>query len=293
MKTAISQLGYLGIGVSDLRRWDGFARDILGMEAVEQGSDGTHFYRIDDHHHRLAVHPDGRDDIAYAGWQVADADELRDVAQRLESLGADISWADPAVTRDRKVSALFATRDPNGIPVEVYCGALMRREQPFNSPRGLAGFVAGDLGLGHMVLCVDDYEDSLRFYRDGLGLRTSDYIDMDIGATDPLSVAFLHAGPRHHSLALLKMDAPKRLHHFMLQVAHVDDVGTTYDLCRAKDISVTRSLGRHTNDRMFSFYMQSPSGFEVEFGHGGLLIDDDTWQVQRHEAPSIWGHQSS
>jgi hypothetical protein len=53
---------------------------------------------------------------------------------------------------------------------------------------------------------------------------------------------------------------------------------------------VARSLGRHTNDRMISFYARSPSGFEVEYGYGGHLVDDATWEPGELAAVSSWGH---
>jgi hypothetical protein len=42
---------------------------------------------------------------------------------------------------------------------------------------------------------------------------------------------------------------------------------------------------------MVSFYLRTPSGFEVEFGHGARTVDDATWRVARHDAPSSWGHK--
>ncbi|MEZ5167374.1 MAG: hypothetical protein R2695_13135 [Acidimicrobiales bacterium] len=51
-------------------------------------------------------------------------------------------------------------------------------------------------------------------------------------------------------------------------------------------------LGRHTNDHMISFYCESPDGFFVEFGWGGLQIPEPTdvpmYQITR---PSFWGHR--
>jgi hypothetical protein len=44
---------------------------------------------------------------------------------------------------------------------------------------------------------------------------------------------------------------------------------------------------------MTSFYVRSPSGFLMECGWGGLLIDPDRWQAGEMTAGgSIWGHQS-
>jgi len=54
---------------------------------------------------------------------------------------------------------------------------------------------------------------------------------------------------------------------------------------------VVSTLGRHSNDQMVSFYMSTPSGFEVEYGWGGRLVDDAVWQVQRHDRGTLWGHK--
>jgi len=51
------------------------------------------------------------------------------------------------------------------------------------------------------------------------------------------------------------------------------------------------TLGRHTNDQMFSFYVRSPAGFSVEYGWGARVIDDNKWQVQLHRTGSVWGHR--
>jgi hypothetical protein len=87
--------------------------------------------------------------------------------------------------------------------------------------------------------------------------------------------------------------APKRLHHFMLQLQTLDDVGSTYYLCQDQGVPITMNLGRHTNDHMTSFYMRTPSGFAVEYGWGAREVDDATWQVQLHTSGSIWGHQGN
>ena len=148
----------------------------------------------------------------------------------------------------------------------------------------LSGFVADEQGLGHITMTVDNLEQSLHFYRDVLGLRMSDWIrpQPERGVASTLNLAFLHCNPRHHSLAFLQMKLPKRLHHFMVQVYQLDDVGNTYYLCQRNNIPIDLTLGRHTNDQMLSFYMKSPSGFDVEFGWGAIEIDDTNWTVQLH-----------
>ena len=102
----------------------------------------------------------------------------------------------------------------------------------------------------------------------------------------------MHCNRRHHSLALVAAPEPT-LYHFMLEALTLDDVGYTLDRHTETDTPLSTGLGKHTNDHMVSFYSISPSGFEVEFGFGGLLIDDATWTVSQITKPSLWGHQRS
>ena len=52
------------------------------------------------------------------------------------------------------------------------------------------------------------------------------------------------------------------------------------------------SLGRHANDLMTSFYVRTPSGFEIEFGSGGRLMDMQAGEpVGQYSETSIWGHR--
>lgn len=286
----VTQLGSIGFEVSDMPAWERFATDTLGLELAGTDGDGTTFLRMDENHHRIALQSGSRDDLAYAGWEVPDEAALRSVAERLAALGVEVTWGSAEEAQARRVVSLIKLRDPNGLATEVHCGPLVLAKKPFRSPRAIQGFEAGRLGLGHIVLSVDDYDASLRFYRDGLGLRVTDFIEFDMGEAGKSRVAFLHCGPRHHSVAIVQYAAPKRLHHFMLQVRDMDDVGTTYDLCKERGVPIMSSLGCHTNDRMVSFYASTPSGFQVEYGYGGVEVHDEEWQVQLHHEASIWGH---
>jgi 2,3-dihydroxybiphenyl 1,2-dioxygenase len=288
---AVTQLGYLGIGVSDIVAWKDFATAVLGMEIAETDADGSLFLRMDDYHHRFVIHPGGNDDLAYAGWQVKDEAALEEIGERLGEAGIAVAHGTPAETDARRVLGLIKLRDPNGIATELYYGPLINFETPFVSPRAISGFVAGDQGLGHIVVIPKDVDESLRFYRDLLGMRISDVVEAEVAPGVKLRFPFLHCNPRHHSIALIPAPLPRKLQHFMVQLNSVDDVGATYCLCEDRGAQITAGLGRHLNDQMFSFYVKSPSGFDVEYGWGARTVDDTTWQVQKHAGASVWGHR--
>ena len=135
------------------------------------------------------------------------------------------------------------------------------------------------------MLGTASYEETRAFYLDLLGFRISDV--MRYGDRD---IVFARCNPRHHSLALVPADTPA-LYHFMLEVDSIDDVGRTLSHHRSHGIPVSMDVGRHTNDGMFSFYSRSPSGFDVEFGCQGILVDEATWTVDEITSASVWGHE--
>jgi biphenyl-2,3-diol 1,2-dioxygenase len=290
---SVTQLGYLGLSVSDLNAWRKFATEVLGLEASD-GDGGALLLRMDEHHHRFILASGSEDDVSFVGWEVSDQCALRELSEQLKQAGVAAAAGTTEEAHLRGVAEFIKFRDPSGIATEAYYGPLMTFERPFKSPRAISGFETGTMGLGHIVVRVDDAERSLHFYRDLLGMRISDFIEMRMRRgrpTDAIMLTFMHCNPRHHSIAFGNVPAQKRLLHFMLQVKSLDDVGSTYYLAQDREIPITGSLGRHTNDHMMSFYMRSPSGFEIEYGYGARTVDDATWKVQRHEAPSIWGHR--
>jgi hypothetical protein len=84
---------------------------------------------------------------------------------------------------------------------------------------------------------------------------------------------------------------PKRIHHFMVQASDMNDVGLAYDRCLNAGVPIMMGPGHHPNDQMFSFYCVTPSGFGLEFGWGGIVIDDANWEVRTYSQPSDWGHR--
>ena len=124
-------------------------------------------------------------------------------------------------------------------------------------------------------------------------MAQSDWLEMEIAEGIELEVRFYHCNPRHHTLALAKapFDLPQTLHHLMVETNHRDDVGAAFDRAWASGLAIPNGLGLHDNDGMFSFYVASPAGFQVEVGHGARIITDDWDDNRRYDRISAWGHQ--
>jgi 2,3-dihydroxybiphenyl 1,2-dioxygenase len=282
----VSQLAYLGIGVSNPARWQSFAADVLGMQVVS-GDEDTTYLRMDEHHHRIALHAGGDDDVLYIGLQAPTHSAYEEGQAALRAAGVSLTHGTPAEIASRHVIDLVKF-ESGGVPFELAIGANTRWDPPFRAGRAMSGFKTGALGFGHVVLRSETPEDSVTLLTHALGFRISDYIGRMI---------FLHCNPRHHSIAFQPRSVAgprsrgKKLWHFMVETNSLDDVGAALDLAAKTGTRLATSLGRHTNDQMVSFYMVTPSGFEVEYGWGGRLIDDAIWQVQRHDRGTLWGHK--
>jgi 2,3-dihydroxybiphenyl 1,2-dioxygenase len=274
----VTQLGYLAFEVRSLDSWRTFAEKTLGLTVGEEIEGGGFTLRMDGHRQRFFVEPGELDDVACIGWQVADAATLNVLAARLPGSRRGT----PEECARRHVAALLKVEDPAGIPLELYYGPALAP-----APVG-SKFVADALGLGHVVVGADDPAHSIAFYQDVLGFRLSDYVRCTYFGHE-VDIAFFHVNGRHHSLAIGKRHQ-KRMHHFLLEVEQVDDVGRAFDRALRNKVPIAQTLGKHPNDHMFSFYALTPSGFQFEYGHGGLLIDDAVWQSTVHDRISDWGH---
>lgn len=285
MSTEIRGLGYIVVDATDLDAWETFATEIFGMAVAERTDDMLRL-RIDDKCYRFDIRKADRDGVAVIAWEVAGAAQLEEIAQRLQGLGYDVERVDPRQAyADRLVSGLIGFTDPDGVRVEIFYG-FKEDKDVFVSPTG-ARFVTGTGGMGHVFQLVSDDSAYEKLYFDALGFKFSDYIDFG-----PIAATFTHCNPRHHSMAFAAVPGvPPMLGHVMLEVDDIDTVGRAYHkVFEEKRAPIAMTLGRHSNDDMISFYTRTPSGFQIEFGTGGLLIDDETWLPPRYDVPSFWGH---
>ncbi|TMK46470.1 MAG: biphenyl 2,3-dioxygenase, partial [Alphaproteobacteria bacterium] len=275
-------LGYAGFGSDKLEDWRQFGTSLVGLQAVERGNSQLSF-RMDDRKQRIVIDRAMGEGARFFGWEVADAAALDALAARLEAVGVAVT-AEPVERADnRRVRALISFRDPAGNRLEAFYGAEID-ETPFKPGRSISGFRTGPLGLGHVVLTVENIDAVMPFYVDVLGFRLSDFIEK------PFRAYFFHINPRHHSLALIE-SGKNGMHHLMVELFSLDDVGQSYDVALSEENRVGVTLGRHTNDFMTSFYAKTPSSFMVECGWGGREIDPATWQpIEMTDGPSLWGH---
>lgn len=294
----IRSLAYLRIEATDVPAWREYGLKVLGMVEGKgsggAGPDGALYLRMDDFPARLVIEPGEHDRLSAAGWECANAAGLQDIRTALDRAGVPYREASTAELADRRVDEMITFADPSGNRLEVFHGAALEHRRVV-SPYGHR-FVTGEQGLGHVVLSTRDDAEALHFYRDVLGFQLRDSMRLPpqlVGRPadgPPAWLRFFGCNPRHHSLAFLPMPTPSGIVHLMVEVEGSDDVGLCLDRALRRKVPMSATLGRHVNDKMLSFYMKTPGGFDIEFGCEGLQVEDDGWIARESTAVSLWGH---
>ena len=300
---SLAGLGYVGVDAPDPEGWREFAAEVCGLtpagivpgarpggiampspEAQGLATDGSVYLKMDRRQWRIAIHPSSQAGLAYLGFEVQSVADFERAVEAIGSRGIAIRPGSAEELQARSVERLAVLEDPFGHRLEIFLGPIV--DEIFCSPTGIE-FLTGELGIGHAVLYVPDAQEALEFYRDVLGFRRSDYMTF---GPDGMGIHFLRCTPRHHSLALLQVGDLTGLQHLMMEATTLDAVGKALDRALARGVTISSFLGRHRNDKTVSFYMQGPSGFDIEMGWDGVLVGDDWVEHEFAGGGDEWGH---
>lgn len=284
------QLAYLVVEARRPEAWSRFCQQTVGLAPPLRNGDGSLGWQIDNAAQRLLVQRGRSDDLMALGLEFSSAEALDRRLRRLQLRGVPLQEGDAALCEARRVQRLFWLHDPAGNRIELVLG-LARAEMPFQSAHFERGFNTEPQGFGHVALTCQNPESMAQFYVDALGFGISERLATRFGPIEVRGI-FLHTNQRHHSLALFRLPTRKRLHHFMLEATDMVDVGRAYERALAHGVPQSLGLGQHPQpDGTFSFYAQTPSGFDYEIGWGGQRIEPALWHERRATTTSAWGHQ--
>ena len=179
--------------------------------------------------------------------------------------------------------------DPDGFVVEVVAGQQRqsrladRKEIAWNSAWGrrrigtekrLVRGPAHVERLGHYVVRVTDFSRSEAWYKEHLGLLTSDEIKLPNGAT---CGAFLRCDrgqtpTDHHTVALMQNGEVPGYHHSAYEVRDIDDLMLGHDHLVSLGHVVDMGIGRHLLGSQVFTYWLDPLGQRLEHWTDGDLL---------------------
>lgn len=287
----IRGLAYVVAQSTDMAKWKTYAEGVLGAMTTP-AVDGGLRVKVDERQFRIAVQPGTRDAYVASGWEVQDAAAFNAAIAALEQAGVSMRHGDAALCAQRCVQQLVAFDDPSGNCHEIVWGFKSDFKR-FASPVGVPRFVTGEIGMGHTVLPATAFDATVKFFRDVMGFGLSDIYNFQPAGPDgpTLPIHFLHCNNgRHHSLAFAGFPMESGCVHVMLEVESMPEVGRALDRMSEHGVPLSATLGQHTNDRMISFYMKTPSNFDIELGYGGAVVDWAQHIAHEFTEVSLWGH---
>jgi 2,3-dihydroxybiphenyl 1,2-dioxygenase len=288
----LRSLGYVKVQATDIPQWRRFAFEVLGFAKGSGPDEDALYLRMDERAARIVVVPGDTDKIVSVGWEVRDHAALQRVGAALEHAGVPFKALPQDEADARRVEEVIAFNDPAGNAVEVFHGPVLDHS-PVVTPFG-ARFVTGGQGLGHVVIPALDVPGLFDFYTTTLGFRSRGAFRVPVPPEfGPVRVRFLGINERHHSLAICPATTLRDpgLIHLMVEVDSLDAVGQALDRVNKDGFQLSSTLGRHTNDKMVSFYVRAPGDWDVEFGTDGMTVDETHYTAEEITADSYWGHE--
>ncbi len=286
-------MGYLVVGARNLASWKRFGSEAIGLHLASESEDQLGF-RMDEHARRIIIERRDANDAIALGWQVNDQAALDILLQRLADKNVSVEFLQEEQAARRGVVTLHRFVGPKGLLIELFVEPLIDR-----TPLQIlsSGFNIGRAGLGHISVMSRERDRTIAFWRELFDARISDRIEISSGKSVALDVTFLRVNERHHSVAIAATRGPAidmfptRVQHFNIEVATLDDLTATFERCRELGYKISRNIGQHPNDKELSFYLPTPSGFDIEIGWDALVVDEAQWQSDRvYDRMSNWGH---
>ena len=287
-----TRMGYVVIESAHLDRWTAFLEEGIGLHKQHVDSNLIAF-RMDEFQRRVMVTHGPAEDIAAVGWQLENKQVLETVLKRMQKHGIQCQASTPEQAAARGVKEYWSFLGPKRMVIELFVEPLLS-DEPLNML--CSGFVTGEAGMGHMAITTRRAKDMRRFWEGIFDARYSDTIVEKMGSA-VVDIEFFRVNPRHHSVAIaqvrdLQMDPVRtKVQHINLLTRNIEDLTEAFLRCRRLGFEMAHEIGEHPNDREQSFYVMSPSGFEVEVGWNALEVDEATWEPTTYRGISLWGHK--
>lgn len=273
----ITEIRYVGYGVTDLASEEAFYSKLWGLDSVPS-ADGMHYFKAKGHdeHHvvRLRQAENNRIDvIALAADTRADVDAL---AQKVKASGAKMVHEPQDLTGPGGGYG-FRFFSPDGLPFEVSSDVAR------GDSSAVARWDGVPVKISHIVLHSPDHKALCNWFVDVLGFKVSDWLG-DF-------MCFLRCNSAHHRFAILP--GPPCLNHVAYDMEGVDGMMRGIHRLKLQGTEIAWGPGRHTaGNNMFSYFV-TPCRFAVEYTSDLEEVDDATWEPKVYTpAPLImdqWG----
>ncbi|MEY2926253.1 MAG: hypothetical protein RL367_730 [Pseudomonadota bacterium] len=273
----VTEIRYVGYGVTDLESERAYYADIWGLDPVASDDGMTYFKAQGDaEHHVVRLRQADKNQVDVIALAAANSTDVEALAEKVAASGCKIIHA-PRVLATPGGGYGFRFFSPDGLPFEISSDVAS------GPRRDIARWDGVPVKISHIVLHSPDHQALTTWFQDVLGFKLSDWLG------DFMS--FLRCNAAHHRIAILP--GPPCLNHVAYDMEGVDGMMRGIHRLKIKGHDIAWGPGRHTAGNNTFSYFVTPNGFAVEYTAELEEVDDASWQVQVHTpAPLVmdqWG----
>ncbi|KAK3673478.1 hypothetical protein LTR78_006712 [Recurvomyces mirabilis] len=161
--------------------------------------------------------------------------------------------------------------------------------------------------LGHYGLCVQDFDEQLKWYTRNFNLAPTDFLyvpdgggSKDGGGGKKDVAAFLHidrgADPVDHHTFFMSTNKTSHVHHCSFEVHDYDTQHLGHQWLGGKGYTSVWGIGRHILGSQIFDYWWDTTGNMVEHYADGDLVNHETpvgWSDAKDESLAVWGPEVS
>ncbi|PWA11965.1 2,3-dihydroxy-p-cumate-3,4-dioxygenase [Pueribacillus theae] len=249
------KLGYVALNVSDMDKSCTFYEKIVGLQLVERVKDGPAFFRCSRDHHNLVLYPSERPGLKRVGLEVENPEALEQAFEHFTKAGLNPKELNKNEQKMLAQGKTFRFKDPNScITFEFYSDITQMATEYKHTVTKIAR-------LGHVVVKVPEFEKTIKFLKEVMNFKTSDYLSE--------SIEFLRVFPNsyHHSFAVARA-AEHQFHHVNFMVTDIDDIGIARNRMINNGVTITNGPGRHQPSGSIFLYYLDPDELTIEYSFG-------------------------
>lgn len=276
------KLGYVALNVSDVDRSCDFYIREVGLELSERDETGRVFLRCGPDHHNLILYPAAEPGLKRVAFELEGPEELEKARHHIERLGLVGIDIVPAELAQLRQGDGFRFQEPNSSLTFEYYTKMLQMALPYRHTHTKIA------RLGHVVLGVETFDETVAFVTQNLGFDVSDYV------AGRFSFMRCHPNPLHHSFAIGKSPDGNRLHHVNFMVGDIDDIGCAMNRFKRDAVEIVFGPGRHQPSGSIFIYFLDPDGMTVEYSYGMEEFPEHKPRQPRMleprpEALDLWG----
>ena len=272
---SVNRIAYVVLESPDLAASIAHYTDVMGLTLVDKDANAAYLTTTVDHHN-IVLRKGSEARCAAIGFQVPLGTDMGDYAKQIESHAIGVKRQKDSQPH---IGETVVFEDSKGTRIEVFA-----EHKSVATPYAKTGIVPNK--LGHVAYCVADLEAAVKFYRDVLGFRVSDWMGDFF--------TFMRCSVDHHTINFIKT-GKNRMHHVAFELRDWGHVKDACDLLYRFNTPLVWGPVRHGIGHNISIYHRNAEGHLIEHFCELDRMDEGTGALEPRpthrdfpQKPKVW-----